>query len=139
LVTLPSLLLIVLVAVFAGRSPYRLLADGGQHINQPFILLLEVVALIATVTLASVLCYLAYRLVGSAPPTMTVRVAALFAGAGVGGLAAIGALLLPLVLSNPYGIVVAILAIMMWVSGAVRAMLSMAVWARTQDDGRLPV
>lgn len=138
LVTLPGLVLIVVVAVFVGRSPYRLLVDDGQHIRRGSILALEVIALIATIALATILCYLAYRLVGLAPPSRTVRAAALFAGAGVGGLAAIGAFLMPLVLSNPYGIVVAILAIMLWVSGSVRAMLAMAVWARTTDDGRLP-
>lgn len=138
LVTLPSLVLIVLVAVFVGRSPYRILMSQGDHFRLSSIVLLEAVALVVTVVLATALMYLAYRLVGAAPPTPTVRVAALFAGAGVGGLAAVGAFLLPLVLSNPYGIVVAILAIMLWVSGSVRAMLSMAVWAKAQDDGRAP-
>jgi uncharacterized BrkB/YihY/UPF0761 family membrane protein len=35
LVTLPGLLLIVLVAVFVGRSPYRLLIDEGLHYTLP--------------------------------------------------------------------------------------------------------
>lgn len=136
LVTLPGLLVIVLVAVFVGRSPYRLIIDGGQPVPLPDQVLLEVIALVLSVALATGLCYLAYRLVGAAPPTKAVRQAALLAGTGVGGLAAIGAVLLPFVLGNPYGIVVAILAIMLWVSGAVRAMLSMAVWAKTRADRR---
>jgi membrane protein len=135
LVTLPGLLLIVLVAVFVGRSPYRLLIDDGLHFARSTILLSEVAALIATVVLAGLLCYAAYRRVGTAPPDRSVRLAALLAGVAVGGLAAIGAFALPVVLSNPYGIVVVILALMLWVSASVRAMLAMAVWARTRDDG----
>lgn len=134
LVTLPGLLLIVLVAVFVGRSPYRLLIDDGVHFARLTVLLSEVAALIATVLLATVLCYVAYRRVGTAPPNPSVRLAALLGGVAVGGLAAIGAFALPLALSNPYGIVVAILAVMLWVSASVRAMLAMAVWARTRDD-----
>jgi hypothetical protein len=53
------------------------------------------------------------------------------AGVAVGGLATTGAFALPVVLSNPYGIVVVILALMLWV----RATLAMAVWARSRDDG----
>jgi membrane protein len=138
LVTLPGLLLIVLVAVFVGRSPYRLLIDNGLHFGRLTVVLLEVAALIATVVLAGLLCYVAYRRVGTAPPNRSVRLAALVAGVAVGGLAAIGAFALPLALSNPYGIVVAILALMLWVSASVRAMLAMAVWARTRDDGVPP-
>lgn len=138
LVTLPSLVLIVLVAVFVGRSPYRIMITQGIRFRLSSVVLLEAAALVITVVLATALMYLAYRVVGAAPSTPTVRMAALFAGTGVGGLAAVGAFLLPLVLSNPYGIVVAILAIMLWVSGSVRAMLSMAVWAKAQDDGRAP-
>ncbi|HEY3607281.1 MAG TPA: YhjD/YihY/BrkB family envelope integrity protein [Pseudonocardiaceae bacterium] len=133
LVTLPGLLLIVLVAVFVGRSPYRLLIDDGLHFGRLTVLLGEVAALIATVVLAGLLCYAAYRRVGTAPPDPRVRLAALLAGVAVGGLAAIGAFALPLALSNPYGIVVAILAVMLWVSASVRAMLAMAVWATTGE------
>ncbi len=135
LVTLPGLLLIVLVAVFVGRSPYRLLIDDGLHFGRLTVLLSEVAALIATVVLAGLLCYAAYRRVGTAPPDRRVRLAALLAGVAAGGLAAIGAFALPLALSNPYGIVVAILAVMLWVSASVRAMLAMAVWAITGNGG----
>jgi membrane protein len=137
LVTLPGLLLIVLVAVFVGRSPYRLLIDDGLRFTRWTLLLSEVAALLATMALAGLLCYAAYRRVGTAPPNRNVRLAALLAGIAVGGLAAIGAFALPVALSNPYGIVVAILAVMLWVSASVRAMLSMAVWANTRDGSRV--
>lgn len=134
LVTLPSVLLIVLISVFVGRSPYRLLADSGQPIPRPDEFLLEVAAFVLAVAFAALVCYVAYRRVGSAPPSRNVRLAALLAGAGIAALASVGALALPFVLSNPYGIVVAILAIMLWVSGSARAMLAMAVWAKTYDE-----
>jgi uncharacterized BrkB/YihY/UPF0761 family membrane protein len=95
---------------------------------------LEVAAFVLAVAFAGLVCYVAYRRVGSAPPSRNVRLAALLAGAGIAALASVGALALPFVLSNPYGIVVAILAIMLWVSGSVRAMLAMAVWAKTYDE-----
>lgn len=136
LVTLPGLLLTVLVAVFVGRSPYRLLIDDGQHLTRLTVVLLEVTALVVTVLLAALLCYGAYRLVGAAPASRDVRLAALLAGVVIGGLAALGAFALPLALSNPYGIVVAILAVMLWVNASVRAMLSMAAWASATGDQR---
>ena len=133
LVTLPSVFLIVLVAVFVGRSPYRLLIDSGQRLTHGQQLGLEFLALICTVLLASLLCYVAYRRIGAAPPSRRVRQAALLAGAGIALLASAGAIALPLVLGNPYGIVLTILAVMLWVSGAVRAMLAMAVWASVAE------
>lgn len=134
LITLPGVLLIMVVAIFVGRSPYRLLVDDGQRIPRAGQYLLEAVALLVTVCLAAVLCYVAYRRMGAAPASRNVRLAALLAGAGIAGLASAGAFALPLVLSNPYGIVVVMLAIMLWISGSIRAMLAMAVWARAADD-----
>jgi uncharacterized BrkB/YihY/UPF0761 family membrane protein len=134
LVTLPSALLIVIIAVFVGHSPYRLLADSGDRIPRPDQYLLQVAAFVLAVALAALVCYVAYRKVGAAPPSRHVRTAAVLAGTAIAGLTSAGALALPIVLSNPYGIVVAILAIMLWVSGAVRAMLAMAVWAKTCDS-----
>ncbi len=134
LVTLPSVLLIVVVAVFVGRSPYRLLADDGELIPRPDQYLLEAAAFVVAVGLGTIVCYTAYRRVGAAPASGHVRLAALLAGIGIATLSSLGAFALPLALSNPYGIVVAILAIMLWVSGSVRAMLAMAVWARTYEQ-----
>ena len=129
LITLPSVLLIVLVAVFVGRSPYRLLIDAGDRLTHGQQLGLELFALVCTVLVASAVCYLAYRRIGAAPPNKRVRQAALLAGTGIAVLASAGSIALPLVLGNPYGIVLTILAVMLWISGAVRAMLAMAVWA----------
>lgn len=138
LVTLPSALLIVIISVFVGHSPYRLLADSGDPIPRPDQFLLQVLAFLLAVAFASLVCYVAYRKVGAAPPSRHVRVAALLAGSAIAALTSIGAFALPIALSNPYGIVVAILAIMLWVSGAVRAMLAMAVWAKTCDSELAP-
>jgi membrane protein len=131
LVALPSVLLTVVVAVFVGRSPYRLLIDQGQRISRPEQYLLEVLALLVAVSLGALVCYVAYRRIGGAPASPSLRQAALLAGAAIAGLASVGAFALPVVLSNPYGIVVAILAIILWISASVRAMLAMAVWAST--------
>jgi membrane protein len=129
LVTLPGMLLMVVVAVFVGRSPYLLLIDDGEHLTRVTVAVLEALALAATLVLGILLCYAAYRLIGTAPANGRVRLAALVAGGTIGIMTAVGAFLLPIALSNPYGIVVTILAVMLWVSGTVRAMLSMAWWA----------
>ena len=129
LITLPSVLLVVLVATFVGRSPYRLPADAGEPIPRGAIAGLEILAFVLAAVLASVVCHVAYRRIGSAPATGRVRLAASLAGAGIAALASAGAVALPLVLGNPYGIVLTILAVMLWISGSVRTMLAMAVWA----------
>jgi uncharacterized BrkB/YihY/UPF0761 family membrane protein len=43
-------------------------------------------------------------------------------------------LLLPIALSDPYGIVVVILALMLWVSASVRVLLAMAVWSSVEPE-----
>ncbi|HWE89832.1 MAG TPA: hypothetical protein VG317_10270, partial [Pseudonocardiaceae bacterium] len=60
-----------------------------------------------------------------------VRSAAVVSGVGLSLLAAVAMALLPLALSDPYGIVVVILALMLWVSASVRVMRAMAVWSAT--------
>jgi membrane protein len=134
LATLPSLVLVLGLAVFISRSPYRLLSDSGLRIPLLWRFPIEGAALVVTVFWASVVCYVAYRWLGNAKPATNVKLAALVSGTCLGVLAAVAAFLLPIALSNPYGIVVAILAMMLWVSGAIRVTLAMAVWADTGPD-----
>ncbi|HEY4024351.1 MAG TPA: YhjD/YihY/BrkB family envelope integrity protein [Pseudonocardiaceae bacterium] len=129
LVTLPSLIMVLGLAIFISRSPYRLLSDSGLRIPLLWRFPLEGGALALTVLWATLVCYVAYRWLGHARPTRDVKLAALVAGLCLATLAAIAAFLLPLILSNPYGIVVAILAMMLWVSGGIRVTLAMAVWS----------
>ncbi|HEV3355526.1 MAG TPA: YhjD/YihY/BrkB family envelope integrity protein [Pseudonocardiaceae bacterium] len=132
--TLPSLALVLGLAVFTSRSPYRLLSDSGLRIPLLWRYPIEGGALAFTVFWASLVCYVAYRWLGKAQPTKNVKLAALVSGTCLGVLAAVAAFLLPITLSNPYGIVVAILAMMLWVSGAIRVTLAMAVWAASGTD-----
>jgi membrane protein len=134
LATLPSLVLVLGLAVFISRSPYRLLSDSGLRIPPLWRYPIEVAALAVTVFWASLVCYVAYRRLGHAQPGKNVKLAALVSGTCLGVLAAVAAFLLPITLSNPYGIVVAILGMMLWVSGAIRVTLAMAVWADTGPD-----
>jgi uncharacterized BrkB/YihY/UPF0761 family membrane protein len=134
LVALPSVLLVVGLAVFAGTSPYRLLATDGLHLARPARFALELVALVATVSWSALISYLAYRRIGGARPSRDLRRAAWASGLCLGLLAVIAMLLLPIALSDPYGIVVVILALMLWVSASVRVLLAMAVWSSVEPD-----
>lgn len=134
LATLPSLLLLLGLAFFTSRSPYQLLSDSGWRIRHVWRYPIEAGALTLTVFWASLVCYVAYRWLGGARPSKDLKLAALAAGLCLAALASAAAFLLPFVVSNPYGIVVAILAMMLWVSGAIRVTLAMAVWADTGPD-----
>lgn len=129
LAALPNLLLVLVLAVFISRSPYRLLSDSGLRIPLVWRYPIEGAALAITIFWAGLVCYVAYRRLGKAGPSRNVRLAALVSGTCLGVLAAVAAFLLPITLSNPYGIVVAILAMMLWGSGAIRVTFVMAVWA----------
>jgi hypothetical protein len=95
--------LVLVLAVFIGRSPYRLLSDSGLRIPPLWRYPIEAAALAGTVFWASLVCYVAYRRLGHAPPDKNVKLAALVSGACLGVLAAVPAFLLPITLSNPYG------------------------------------
>lgn len=134
LVALPSVLIVVGLAAFVSPTPYLWLASDGLHVAKLLRIVLEVLALLLAVGWASLISYVAYRWLGGAHPRAEVRWAAGASGAGLSLLAAVVIALLPLVVSDPYGIVVLILALMLWVSASVRIVLAAAVWAASAPD-----
>jgi uncharacterized BrkB/YihY/UPF0761 family membrane protein len=136
---IPSLALLGALALAATRGPYRYLAADGHPVPTWLIVVARLTALLAAVGWAILLCLQSYRRVGGAPASTRVRQAAAIAGTGLAGLIIAGLLLLRHVFAEPlYGISVAILGMLIWVSAGTRLTLSLAVWASTEDppDGR---
>jgi len=129
-----SVIVLLALAVLATNAPYRLMAADGHGLSTWAAVAARVAAGIATVAWAAFISAGLYHRLGRAPRTAAVRHASLLAGAALAGLVIVGLYLLKYAFTNTvYGLVVAIVGLMLWVSGAVRMTLSLGVWAAMTD------
>lgn len=131
MVTLPSVLIMVVLSVFISGGPYHVLVDLGVPVELGWRRPLQVLAFLITLVWSSGMTYLAYRRVGGAGPSRALWSAALACGVCLTVLCVAGVTILRDEINDPYGIVVALLALMLWVSAAVRVVLAGAIWATT--------
>jgi uncharacterized BrkB/YihY/UPF0761 family membrane protein len=96
------------------------------------------VVIAAAVALFTLVCQQTFRRLGGAPAGRHLWLASMVAGLLLAGMSIGAQVLLRQTIENPYGIVMNILGLMLWVSIAVRIVLSMALWAAGDPAARSP-
>jgi uncharacterized BrkB/YihY/UPF0761 family membrane protein len=129
-----TVIVLLALAILATNAPYRLMAADGHALTGWAVAAARIAATAATVAWAAFISAALYHRLGGAPRTAAVRHASLLAGAALAGLVIVGLYLLKYAFTNTvYGIVVAMVGLMLWVSAAVRMTLSLGVWAAMTD------
>ncbi|MEU5877085.1 YhjD/YihY/BrkB family envelope integrity protein [Spirillospora sp. NPDC047279] len=128
---------LVVLGLLATGGPYRVFAVNGHGLAGWAVAAARAGAVAATAAWGFLLCSALYHRLGRAPRTPAVRWAAALAGASLAAMMIGGLLLLKHAFAEPtYGIVVAMLGLMLWVSAAVRITLALGMWARTAAPAR---
>ncbi|MBO2453043.1 YihY/virulence factor BrkB family protein [Actinomadura barringtoniae] len=129
-----SVIVLLALAILATNAPYRLMAADGHGLSTWAVVTARIAAGIATAAWAAFISAALYHRLGRAPRTAAVRHASIMAGVALAGLVLVGLYLLKYAFTNTvYGIVVAMIGLMLWVSGTVRMTLSLGVWAAMTD------
>ncbi|WP_344831477.1 YhjD/YihY/BrkB family envelope integrity protein [Actinocorallia longicatena] len=136
LVIVAALVVMVALGIFTTPGPYRYLRALGHDLSYWVSVPCQILAGALTILWSALLCSGLYHRLGRAPLTRPVRHAALLAGVCLAVLTVGGLLLLKHAFADPlYGMALAMLGLMLWVSAAARITLAMAVWAASGGVG----
>jgi hypothetical protein len=124
-----------LSALAVGR-PYRRFRKSGFGPATFLTAAQSLVILVIAVGLFAFICQRLCRRLGGAASSRDLWLASVVAGLCLAAMSAGAQIVVKQTITNPYGIVMNILGLMVWVSIAIRVILALAVWAAADPVGR---